>query len=58
MQIVREIKLNRLLWAIGLTILIADTVPHPGLAPGVLQGVIDQLADRPAVVPEDYLSAQ
>jgi len=58
MQIAREIKLNRLLWAVGLTILMADTVPHPSLSPGVVESVISRFAHQPAAVAEDYLSVQ
>ncbi|MGF1567437.1 MAG: hypothetical protein ACFCVD_05110 [Nodosilinea sp.] len=37
------IKWSRLLLAILATVVIADTVPHPQLAPGVLQSIVTQL---------------
>jgi hypothetical protein len=58
MQIAREIKVNRLLWAIGLTVLMADTVPHPSLSPGVVESAISRFVHQPAAVVDDYLSAQ
>ncbi|MEM8809006.1 MAG: hypothetical protein AAGF01_23550 [Cyanobacteria bacterium P01_G01_bin.38] len=37
MQILKEIKLSRLVLAIAITLLIADTVPHPSLSDGLLE---------------------
>ena len=37
MQIIQEIKIERLVWALGITLLIADTVPHPHLSPGLVE---------------------
>ena len=50
MPIAREIKLNRLLWAVGPPrFLMADTVPHPSLSPGVVESVIRSFfAHQPA----------
>ncbi|MEO0491549.1 MAG: hypothetical protein AAF215_22085 [Cyanobacteria bacterium P01_A01_bin.123] len=37
MQILKEIKLSRLVLAVVITLLIADTVPHPSLSDGLLE---------------------
>jgi hypothetical protein len=37
MQIVKEIRVGRLLLALGITLLIADTIPHPSLSAGLLE---------------------
>jgi hypothetical protein len=37
MQIIQEIKIERLLLALGITLLIADTVPHPNLSAGLVE---------------------
>ncbi len=36
MQIIQEIKIERLVLALGITLLIADTVPHPHLSAGLV----------------------
>ncbi|MEM1289850.1 MAG: hypothetical protein AAGH67_00040 [Cyanobacteria bacterium P01_H01_bin.162] len=36
MQLLKEIKLSRLILAMVITLLIADTVPHPSLSDGLL----------------------
>jgi hypothetical protein len=37
MPIIPGIKIERLLLALGITLLIADTVPHPHLSPGLVE---------------------
>jgi hypothetical protein len=37
MQIIKDIKIERLLLALGITLLIADTVPHPHLSAGFVE---------------------
>jgi hypothetical protein len=37
MQIIKDIKLERLFLALGITLLIADTVPHPPEIPNLYQ---------------------
>ena len=38
MQIIKEIRIGRLLLlALGITLLIADTVPHPNLSAGLVE---------------------
>ncbi len=58
MQTFREIKWNRLLIAISAIVLMADTVPHPGLAPGVVQRVVSHFSAKPATLPQDYFSGR
>ena len=53
MKIADEIKWNRLLLALVVTVLIADTVPHPGLAPGLLQSLAHQFESLPATAASD-----
>jgi len=36
MELLREIKLNRIVFAVIATVLVADTIPHPNLQPGLL----------------------
>ena len=43
MQVLKEIKLGRLVLAIVITVLIADTVPHPNLSAGLLANSLGQL---------------
>lgn len=31
------LKLNRLIWAILITFVVADTCPHPSLSPGLME---------------------
>jgi hypothetical protein len=37
MQIIQDIKIERLVLALGVTLLVADTVPHPHLSPGLVE---------------------
>ncbi|MEM6716304.1 MAG: hypothetical protein AAF827_21160 [Cyanobacteria bacterium P01_D01_bin.6] len=37
MTILKEIKVGRLMLAIGITVFIADTAPHPNLSSGLLE---------------------
>ncbi|NEQ47426.1 MAG: hypothetical protein F6K00_29355 [Leptolyngbya sp. SIOISBB] len=37
MQIIKDIKFERLFLALGITLLIADTVPHPHLSAGFVE---------------------
>ena len=37
MQIIKEIRIGRLLLALGITLLLADTVPHPNLSAGLVE---------------------
>ena len=37
MPIIQEIKIERLLLALGITLLIADTIPHPHLSAGLFE---------------------
>ena len=37
MQVLKDIKLGRLALAIAVTVLIADTAPHPNLSAGFLE---------------------
>jgi hypothetical protein len=43
MQIIQEIKIERLLLALGITLLIADTVPHPNLSAGLVEHSLRQV---------------
>jgi hypothetical protein len=43
MQIIQEIKIERLFLALGITLLIADTVPHPHLAAGLVRQSLQRL---------------
>ncbi len=43
MQVLKEIKLGRLVLAIVITVLIADTVPHPNLSAGLLANSLGHL---------------
>ncbi|MGD1944383.1 MAG: hypothetical protein ACFB0G_24060 [Leptolyngbyaceae cyanobacterium] len=42
MQILKEIKLGRLVLAIAVTVLVSDTVPHPNLSAGLLENSLGQ----------------
>lgn len=44
--LIQSIHLNRLLLALFLTFLIADTYPHPHLSPGLLETALEQLQQR------------
>jgi hypothetical protein len=53
METALSIKVNRLILAILVTFLIADTYPHPHLAPGLIETLgirinttLNELADR------------
>jgi len=37
MQIIQDIKIERLVLALGITLLMADTVPHPNLSAGLVE---------------------
>lgn len=37
MPILKEIKISRLMFAVVVTMLIADTAPHPNLSAGLLE---------------------
>jgi hypothetical protein len=56
MNIAREIKINRLLLAILFILLLADTVPHPNLAPGLLQSLASQVTGKPDASGVEYFS--
>jgi hypothetical protein len=43
MQIIQEIKIERLLLALGITLLIADTVPHPNLSAGLVEHTLHRV---------------
>jgi hypothetical protein len=43
MQIIKGIKIERLLLALGITLLIADTVPHPHLSPGLVEHALHRV---------------
>jgi len=43
MQVLKAIKLGRLALAIAITVLIADTAPHPNLSAGILERSWDRL---------------
>jgi hypothetical protein len=46
MQIIKEIKIERLLLALGTTLLVADTVPHPHLSAGLVEHSLYQVQDE------------
>jgi hypothetical protein len=48
-QILRSIQFNRLAIAVAFTLLVADTVPHPSLGPGLIASELQQL--QPALNP-------
>lgn len=48
MQILKEIKLSRLVLAIAITLLMADTVPHPNLSDGLLENSWGLIQGEPA----------
>ncbi len=43
MQFLREVKLERLGLAIASVVLVADTLPHPCLAPGLVATSVHQV---------------
>jgi hypothetical protein len=45
MQVIKEIKLGRLAFAVLITVLIADTAPHPSLSAGLLESSWQRLED-------------
>jgi hypothetical protein len=51
-----RIKWYRLLFVLAVTVLIADTVPHPNLSPGLLQSLTNRLASEPQPASSDYFS--
>jgi hypothetical protein len=40
----KHIKIERLMLAVVMVFVIADTCPHPGLAPGFIQTVFNQVS--------------
>jgi hypothetical protein len=42
-KLLRSIHVNRLIIAVAFTVLVADTVPHPSLGPGLIESEIGQL---------------
>ncbi|NEQ47189.1 MAG: hypothetical protein F6K00_28065 [Leptolyngbya sp. SIOISBB] len=48
MQILKEIKLSRLVLAIAITLFMADTVPHPNLSDGLLKNSWSLIQGEPA----------
>ncbi|WP_017299719.1 hypothetical protein [Nodosilinea nodulosa] len=42
-QLLRSVRINRLVIAVIFTVLVADTAPHPSLGPGLIQTEISQL---------------
>jgi hypothetical protein len=53
MKVIRDIKWHRLLFALFITLLMADAVPHPKLSPGLVQSLVGQLGqpDDPSTGP-------
>ena len=47
MQILKEIKLSRLVLAIAITLFIADTMPHPSLSGGFLENSLALIQGEP-----------
>jgi len=45
MQVIQDIKLGRLAFAVLITVLIADTAPHPSLSAGLLESSWNRLED-------------
>ena len=45
MPVLQHIKVGRLMFAIAVTVLIADTAPHPGLSAGLLETSWGNLAN-------------
>ncbi len=43
MQIIKDIKIERLLLALGITLFIADTVPHPNFSAGLVEHTLHQV---------------
>jgi len=43
MQIIQEIKIERLLLALGITLLIADTAPQPHLSAGLIEHTLHRV---------------
>lgn len=55
MQVLKEIKLGRLAFAVLITMLIADTAPHPNLSAGFLENSWNRL--EASLLAEDDLQA-
>jgi len=43
MQVIQEIRVSRLILALGTTLLIADTIPHPNLSAGLVENSLNRL---------------
>lgn len=43
MQILKEVRIGRLVFAVFVTLLIADTVPHPGLSAGLVESSLNRM---------------
>lgn len=43
MQIIQDIKIERLVLALGITLLIADTAPHPNLSAGLVEQALNRV---------------
>jgi len=43
MQIIQDIKVGRLVLALGITLLIADTAPHPNLSAGLVEQALNRV---------------
>ena len=48
MQVIKEIRIGRLLLALGITLLIADTIPHPNLSAGLVESSLNILQSEMA----------
>lgn len=46
MQALKEIKMGRLVLAVVVTLLVADTVPHPRLSAGVIENSLQWMQTR------------
>ncbi|HEY9886942.1 MAG TPA: hypothetical protein V6D02_00975 [Candidatus Obscuribacterales bacterium] len=44
MRIFQEIKVSRLVLAVAVTLLVADTIPHPNLAAGVVESSLSRVS--------------
>jgi hypothetical protein len=47
MQVLQEIKWSRLVFIVVATVLIADTMPHPNLSPGLLESSLTWMQQGP-----------
>lgn len=43
MQIIQDIKIERLVLALGITLLIADTAPYPNLSAGLVEQALNRV---------------